>query len=404
MKRIVVVGASLAGISAAEELRHLGFEGEIVLVGDEAHLPYDRPPLSKAVLLGQTEPERCALRSDTWYAELEIELELGAGATALDLDRRVLALANGASLAFDGLVVATGAAPVQIGSRRLRGLHTLRTLDDARSIRASLAAGARCVVVGGGFIGAEVAAAAATLGVPVTMVEALPAPMSRVLGRTIGDLCAQMHSEHGVDVRCGSLVADVLGDEAVSGVALADGTVLEADLVVVGVGVRPSTGWLESSGLEVANGVVCDSRCRTAHPGVVAAGDVARWLHPRLGEIRIEHWENAARQGQAAAATLVHGEDAPVYDPVPYVWSDQYDRKIQMVGIPADGDELLVVDGSLAERKFVALFGRDGRLTAGLSFNRSKPIRQVRELLARGTCSLDEAAASFDGRRVATSE
>jgi 3-phenylpropionate/trans-cinnamate dioxygenase ferredoxin reductase subunit len=297
-------------------------------------------------------------------------------------------------------VIATGAAPVMLGGPRLDGVHPLRTLEDCLAIKDRLRTARRVVIVGGGFIGAEVASTAVALGAAVTLVEGLPQPMSRVLGLTIGELCATMHREHGVDVRCQTTVTGLVGTDVVQGVRLGDGTVLDADLVVVGIGVRPCTGWLEGSGLELADGVVCDAYCRTSHPSVVAAGDVARWTHPTLGSVRIEHWENAIRQGQAAASTLLSPENAEVYAPVPYVWSDQYDRKIQMVGRPTDGDEMAVVEGSLEERRFVALYGRAGVLTAGLAFNRSRPIRLVRDMLAAGS-SLADAVALFAERQAA---
>jgi 3-phenylpropionate/trans-cinnamate dioxygenase ferredoxin reductase subunit len=400
LQRVVVVGASLAGVAAAEELRRRGFDGELVLVGDEERLPYDRPPLSKDVLAGRREPDATLLRPASLYDELEVELALGRPATGLDLARRRVRLGDTTELAFDGLVIATGAAPVMLGGPRLDGVHPLRTLEDCLAIRERLSAARRVVIVGGGFIGAEVAATAVAGGAHVTLLEGLPQPMSRVLGLTIGELCATMHREHGVDVRCSTTVAGLVGQDVVQGVRLRDGTVVEADLVVVGIGVRPSTGWLEGSGLELADGVVCDPYCRSSHPSVVAAGDVARWTHPTLGAVRIEHWENAIRQGQAAASTLLSPEHAEVYAPVPYVWSDQYDRKIQIVGRPADGDEMVVVDGSLEERRFVVLYGRAGVLTAGLAFNRSRPIRLVRDMLATGT-RLAEAVASFAERQAA---
>lgn len=402
-RRIVVVGASLAGVAAVEELRERGFDGEIVLVGAEPHLPYDRPPLSKAVLAGTRAPESTLLRPPEAYAELHVELELGRPAVGLELDTRRVLLEGGRAVRFDGLVVATGAAPILLPGAELDGVFALRTLDDCLAIRERLPHAERVLVVGGGFIGAEVAATAVAFGARVTILEALPQPMSRVLGSTIGGVCAALHAAHGVDVRCDTRVAELVASAgAVSAVRLADGALLDADLVIVGIGARPAVDWLRDSGLRLDDGVVCDARCGASAPAVVAAGDVARWRHPALGLIRIEHWENAIRQGQAAAWTLLSPETAEAYAPVPYVWSDQYDRKIQVVGRPADGDELVLVEGSLEERRFVALYGRDGRLTGGLAFNRSRPLRAVRELLSAGA-TLEDAVASFGVRAVSTS-
>jgi 3-phenylpropionate/trans-cinnamate dioxygenase ferredoxin reductase subunit len=389
---ITIVGASLAGVSAAEELRQLGFEGEIILIGDEARLPYDRPPLSKAVLAGSRELDDCLLRPESWYDELDIDLALGVGAVGVDTAGRRVKLADGRAVAFDSLVIATGAAAVEFDGIEMDGVYTLRTADDAVAIRSRLPSIERMVVVGGGFIGAEVAATARSYGVAVTIIEGMPTLMSRVVGEEIGELCADMHKDHGVEVRCRTTVARLLGAAAVRGVELADGTVVESEMVVIGVGARPNTAWLEDCGLVLENGVVCDAACRTSVPGIVAAGDVARWNHPALGMVRVEHWDNAVQQGRAAAATLLmNGEP---YAPVPYVWSDQYDRKIQVVGMPAGGDEMVVVDGSLADRRFVVLYGRGGRLTGGLAFNRSRPIRIVRSLLAENS-SFEHALGTF---------
>jgi NADPH-dependent 2,4-dienoyl-CoA reductase/sulfur reductase-like enzyme len=271
------------------------------------------------------------------------------------------------------------------GQPDLAGLHTLRTLDDCLALRADLeAVPSRVVVVGAGFIGAEVAATARQRGLEVTLLEALPVPLQRVLGDRMGSVCADLHRDQGVDVRLSTGV-DAFVDDAkgrVAGVVLSDGTTLEADVVVVGVGVVPNTEWLEGSGLTIDNGVVCDETCLAA-PGVVAAGDVARWPNRRFGEVmRVEHWENAQEQGSHAARRLL-GDTAP-YEPVPWFWSDQYDRKIQLAGRSGPDDEVRIVDGSIDERRFVAVYGRAGRLVGVLGMNRPRPVIQYRRLIAEG--------------------
>jgi 3-phenylpropionate/trans-cinnamate dioxygenase ferredoxin reductase subunit len=397
VRRILVVGASLAGIAAAEELRLQGFEGELLMIGAEERHPYDRPPLSKGLLTGALEPEACLLRRSEWEDELDVQLLLGSPATGLDLAARRVTLASGAQVLFDGLVIATGAEPVELPGRRLIGVHTLRTIDDALAIRARLTGGARLAVVGGGFIGSEVAASATRYGGSITVIEALSAPLARVLGTAIGGAIAQLHSAHGVNVRCGVPVSGLQGTERVEGVLLANGSIVEADVVVVGLGVRPCCEWLLGSGLALNDGVVCDAFCRTAVPIVVAAGDVARWAHPMLGSVRLEHWDNAVGQGQAAAISLLKPEGARPFAPVPYVWSDQYDRKLQLVGHPRPGDKAFVASGSLDDCEFLALYGREGQLTAGLGVNKPGLIRFLRELLDN-RASLDTAITSLRER------
>ncbi|MBC8484086.1 MAG: oxidoreductase, partial [Actinobacteria bacterium] len=296
---------------------------------------------------------------------------------------------------FDGLVSATGTRCRPLpGTAGLAGVHTLRTRDDAAAIRGAMADGARrMMVVGAGFIGAEVASTAIGRGIEVTMVEALEAPFGRVLGIEMGAVMADVHHHHGVDLRTGVGVAEVLGDGHVTGVRLADGITLDVDLLVVGIGVIPNTDWLEGSGLALDDGVVCDETCLAA-PGVVAAGDVARWYNERYGEsMRVEHWDNAVQQGVHAARRLLlsDGEATP-FAPVPWFWSDQYDRKIQLAGRPHPDDEVRVVAGSTAEHRFAAFYGRDGRFTAALGMNRPRQVMQSKGLLEAGA-SWDEALA-----------
>ena len=384
MRTVVVVGASLAGLRATETLRREGFDGRIVLVGAEPHLPYDRPPLSKQLLAGEWEPQDLALRR-TPYDELDVELRLGARATALDAAGRLLTLEGDESLPFDGALLATGAAPRTLpGTPDLDGIFVLRTVDDALDLRARLDARPRVVVIGAGFIGSEVAATCRTRGLEVTVLEALPAPLVRGLGPVLGAVCGELHRDHGVDLRLGVGVAAIEGDGKVERVRLDDGSTVEADIVVVGVGVAPVTDWLDGSGLILDNGIVCDETLLAA-PGIVAAGDVARWPNPMFdGEVmRLEHWTNAAEQGVAAARRLLvaEGDAADAYAPVPFVWSDQYDRKIQTVGHFRGDDEMEVVYGSLDERRFVAVFGRDGRLVGALGFSMPAKVMQYRKMI-----------------------
>ena len=393
--RVVVVGASLAGLSALETLRQEGFEGELIAVGAETELPYDRPPLSKQVLQGQWDPDKTMLRDQGQYDGLGVTWHLGRRATALDPSARTVTLDDGEPLAYDGLVIATGATPRWLpGSEGLAGVHVLRTLAECLALRAELEGASRLCVVGAGFIGAEVAASARVRGIDVTVLEALPAPLARAFPAELGAACAALHLDQGVDLRCGVTVAGFEGNGRVTGVRLGDGSVVEADVVVVGIGVVPETGWLESSGLTLDNGVVCDSTCATSAPGVVAAGDIARWPNNLFGEtMRVGHWSNAVEQGAAAAKRLLAGPgDAAEFAPVPYFWSDQYDTKIQFLGRCCPTDELRIVDGSIEERRFVALFGRDGRLMGALAFNRPRLLMAYRKLLAAKT-SFDDAIA-----------
>ncbi len=394
MDRVVVVGASLAGLSALESLRGAGYEGELVAVGAEAALPYDRPPLSKQVLQGAWEPEQANLRDAAHYDPLEIDWRLGRQASALDLERRAVELDDGEPLPFDGLVIATGASPRTLpDTPPLDGVFVLRTLEDCLALRTDLEGGPRVCVVGGGFIGAEVAASCRIRGLEVTVLEALPAPLARAFPAEMGAACAALHRDHGVDLRTSVGVEGLEGSGRVERVRLSGGGSVPADVVVVGVGVVPTTGWLESSGLELRNGVVCDQTC-VAAPGVVAAGDIARWPNPLFGEeMRIEHWSNAVEQGAAAAKRLLTSDEAAEpFAPVPYFWSDQYDTKIQFLGRSAPDDTVAVVDGSLEDGRFVALFGRAGRLVGALAFNRPRQLMAYRRLIA-GATSWDDALA-----------
>ncbi|MCD9879709.1 NAD(P)/FAD-dependent oxidoreductase [Streptomyces guryensis] len=378
MRRIVVVGASAAGLAAAETLRREGYDGTLTLVGDEPLAPYDRPPLSKQVLAGEWESERLALRNAEDLAGLDLDLRLGVAATGLELTDRTVKLADGTALPYDGLIVATGVRP-----RRLPGksAHVLRTLGDVLMLRERLTPGRRLVVVGAGFLGAEAAAVAWQLGVHVTLLEPAPVPLAHAVGTEVGQMLTRAHLERGVELRCGVSVAEVTEN----GVRLADGELVEADEVLVAVGSLPNTEWLDGSGLTVGDGVVCDEYCQAA-PNVYAAGDVARWYNPLFGtSMRIEHRTNAAEQGMAAARNLLHPEAGKPFAPVPYFWSDQYDMKIQAYGYLRGHDEVAVVDGDMAERRFVVAYRTGDRVGGALAVGMPpKAIRQWRQAIATG--------------------
>ncbi|MCC6433601.1 MAG: FAD-dependent oxidoreductase [Acidimicrobiales bacterium] len=393
MRRIVVVGASLAGWNAATTLRREGFDGTLTMIGGEPERPYDRPPLSKAYLATGDEA-KVALHGVATSDELAIEWRLGSDATGLDVAGRTVRLADGGEVPFDGLIIATGAQARTLDSVPAGpGVHLLRTLADARALRADLDRRPGPVaVIGAGFIGAEVAATCRQAGREVAIVEAAPVPLTRSVGAEVGEVCAALHRDHGVDVRLGTAVAR---HDAEAGVLeLTDGSTLSASVVVVGVGVTPCTGWLEGSGLTLGDGVLCDATGLAA-PGIVAAGDVARWPN-RLydGEVmRVEHWDNAIDMGSFVARRLLAGEawdPAAVFEPVPWFWSDQYDRKLQMAGRAAGADCTVVVGGTFEERRVVVLYGRAGRLIGAFGMNRPRQIVQSRGLIAR-RCSWDEA-------------
>ncbi len=397
-RSITIVGASLAGIRAAESLRRQDYDGPITLIGDEVHAPYDRPPLSKQFLAGDWGEDRLVLTQPDKLADLDLDLRFGVRAVSFDLTTRRLGLQGDDDRVVDGLLIATGARCRTLpGTEGLAGVFVLRSLDDSLAIRAAFEAGPqRVVIVGAGFIGAEVAATARTLGLDVTMIESLPQPLSRVLGDEMGSVCADLHRDHGVDLRTGVGVDGIEGDGRVERVRLSDGGVVDADVVVVGIGVIPNTEWLEGSGLRIDNGVVCDATCLAA-PGVTAAGDVARWPNERFDEVmRVEHWDNAVAQGAHAARRLLVGNDeAEPFVPVPWFWSDQYDRKIQMAGRIGPDDEIRVVTGSLSERRFAAIYGRAGRLVGVLGFNRPRHVMRYRMLIESGTSFADALAAEI---------
>ena len=387
----VVVGASLAGLRAVEAARKTGYAGRLVLVGAEQHLPYDRPPLSKAFLDPGDPPPVPHHRTDEQLRELDVELRLGRAATGLDTSAREVVLADGERLRYAQLVIATGAQARQLPGEQLPGVHTLRTVDDARAIRSAMDAGCRTVVVGGGFIGSEVASAARKRDLPVIVLEAAPMPLVRAVGEQMAPACAALHARHGTELRCGVAVAALEGDGHVERVVLTDGQVLPADLAVVGIGADPATGWLQDSGLELDDGVVCDATLRAAE-GIYAAGDVARWTNPQFDQVmRLEHWTSAAEQGAAAARNALDPGNATPYSTVPYLWSDWYTDKLQMVGITA-ADEVHVV-GDLDGERWVALYRRGDALVGALALNLPGRIMKYRAMIGRRTAWSD--AMSF---------
>ncbi|MDQ3470280.1 MAG: FAD-dependent oxidoreductase [Actinomycetota bacterium] len=390
LDRVVVVGASLAGLRTCETLRTRGFSGAVTLIGAERHLPYDRPPLSKKLLAGEWEPERIALRKPEDLAALRLDMRLGTRAVGLDLATRAVALADGSDVPFDGLVIATGSRPRRLPGQGA-GVYELRTLDDALALRSAFAGGsARVVVIGAGFIGLEVAATARGHGCRVTVLEGAPAPLIRGLGAQMGTAAAAHHGDDGTIVRCSVTVTAVHPD----GVELAGGEVVPAEVVVVGVGVAPNTAWLEGSGLELRDGVVCDETLCAGVAGVYAAGDVARWPNPLFTEeMRVEHWTNAAEQGAIAADNLLSvaaGGTPSAYAPVPFVWSDQGRHRLQFLGRAGPADDVRVVVGAPAERAFLALYGRAGRLRGALGVNLPRLVMPYRRLLV-DEVSWDEA-------------
>ncbi|WP_020659370.1 NAD(P)/FAD-dependent oxidoreductase [Amycolatopsis benzoatilytica] len=379
MKTVAIVGASLAGARAAQELRTQGFDGRVVLIGEEPHLPYDRPPLSKAFLAGRATRESLDLLDAD---ELEsVELRLGTRAERLDASTGSVLLSDG-PLAADAVVLATGGrARTLPGTDSVAGVHVLRTVDDAIALRAELVPGARVVIAGGGFIGAEVASTCAGLGLEVTVLEALPTPLTRVLGPQLGSICARLHERHGVSLRCGASVAALATTAGrVTGVTLADGEHLPADLVVAGIGTVPAVEWLAGSGLEVANGVRTCAGLVTSRPNIVAVGDVASF---GPAGTRHEHWTNASEQAPVAVANLLAGRVVREYEASGYVWSDQYSGTLQLAGHPRADDELTFEEGGPDDESFVAAYRRAGRIVAVFGFNHPRGFGRLRRQALR---------------------
>ena len=396
----MIVGASLAGVRAAETLRTEGFDGRIMMVGSERHMPYDRPPLSKKFLAGEWEADRIRLRAPDALASIDAEWILGNPAVRLDARSRRVELDDGRRVDFDGLVIATGGVARRLpGQPVLDGVHVLRTLDDASTLRDDLVEGAKVVVIGAGFIGLEVAATAVQRGATVTVLEGLEAPLVRGLGTTMGNAVGEAHRRRGVSIRCGVSVTSLIGNGRITGVALGDGEIIPADVVLVGIGVAPATEWLSGSGLEIRDGVVCDQFLNVGVPGVFAAGDVTRWPNGLFIDVeptmRVEHWTNAAEQGAHAAKNLVAwlggGEPSP-YAAVPFFWSDQFDMRLQFLGRSVPGATVDVVAGSPDEGRWCAIYSMNDRLIGVLGVSMPKLVMPIRSLLSVVTSRADALA------------
>jgi NADPH-dependent 2,4-dienoyl-CoA reductase/sulfur reductase-like enzyme len=402
VQNIVIVGASLAGTRAAETLRAEGFTGTITMVGDEPHKPYDRPPLSKNFLAGEWDTDRIALRKPEALDELQLTWKLGAPATALNTATSTLTLATGETISYDGLIIATGGVVRRLPQQpTLAGIHVLRSIDDAEHLRAELNEGTRVVVIGAGFIGLEAAATATKRGARVTVLEGLEAPLIRALGPEMGSAIGDVHTRNGVTIRCGVSVASLNGTTKVESITLANGEVVPADVVIVGIGVAPATAWCENSGLTISDGIVCDAQLNAGPKNVFAAGDVLRWPNHLFTDVeetmRVEHWTNAAEQGAHAAknllAALNNTEQTP-YEAVPFFWSDQFDARIQFLGRVTKDATAEVVAGNPADGKWCAMYIANNRLVGVLGVSMPKLVMPSRALLSTHT-SVEDARAHF---------
>jgi 3-phenylpropionate/trans-cinnamate dioxygenase ferredoxin reductase component len=378
-----IVGASLAGAKAAQTLREEGFDGRVVLVGAEPERPYERPPLSKEYLRGEAEREKVFVHEASFYSDNDIELRVGENVIDVDCDHRQLALDTGERVVFDRLLLATGAEPRRlcIPGSELQGIHYLRTLADSDALRARLDAGGKLVVVGAGWIGAEVAASARQRGVEVTVIAPHQVPLERVLGPEVGAIYRDIHVDHGVQMLLGDGVASLEGDGTVERVRTKAGLVLDCTAVVVGVGAKPRTQLAAAAGLAVENGILVDGRLQTAVPGVLAAGDVANHLHPRLGRLRVEHWDNALHQGPAAARGMLGSAER--YQRLPYFFSDQYDIGMEYSGHATRWDQV-VFRGDPATREFIAFWLAGGRVLAGMNVNVWDVTEPIQALIRSG--------------------
>jgi 3-phenylpropionate/trans-cinnamate dioxygenase ferredoxin reductase component len=398
----VIAGAGLAGAKAAETLRSEGFDGPVVLIGDEEERPYERPPLSKDYLAGKAERETIYVHPETWYADNKVELRLGSPVTAIDRAARQVTLADGSSVGYAKLLLATGSSPrlLTVPGADADGVHYLRRASDSDQIKAVLATASRIAVIGAGWIGLEATAAARTAGVEVTICEAAGLPLLRVLGPEVAQVFADLHREHGVDLRFGVQVEEIATDPKTggraSGVRLADGSHIEADAVIVGVGIIPNAQLAEAAGLEVSNGIVVDAALRSSDPDIFAAGDVASAYHPLLGRhIRVEHWANALNQPQAAARAML-GQDVS-YDRVPYFYTDQYDLGMEYAGyVEPGGYDQVVFRGDKDGREFVAFWLSGGRVLAGMNVN-VWDVNDAIQDLVRGGQAVDPAKLADPG-------
>ena len=383
----IVVGGGQAGGRAVEGIRKAGFDGTVILLGEEARAPYERPPLSKQVLTGAAEPDSAKLRDDGWYAEQGIDLRLSTRVGRIDRSRKRVVLEDGQELAYDRLLLATGAQPKvpALPGIELAGVHVLRDVDDSLALRRAMQAGARVALVGGGYIGLEVAAAARKLGCDTTILEAAPSLMGRQVARELGDWYARLHRDQGADVRLEAEVARLFGDDRVEAVELADGGRIDADIVVIGVGIRPNAELAMQAGLDAGDGIEVDDQGRTSDPEIFAAGDVTRQPNPYVdGKLRLESWQNAQNQALVAGQAMAGAEDVRHGD-VPWFWSDQYGINLQMVGMPS-GQPRHVWRGDPAAGPGFTLFYLDGagRLTAANAVDRPGDIAAARRMIERG--------------------
>jgi 3-phenylpropionate/trans-cinnamate dioxygenase ferredoxin reductase subunit len=385
---IVIAGAGLAGAKAAEALRTEGFDGPVVLIGDENERPYERPPLSKDYLMGKAERDSIYVHPADWYREHNVDLRLGAAVTGIDRERHEVTLADGSRVGYGKLLLATGSSPrrLPVPGAGLPGVHYLRTVGDSDAIRQAFQGAERVVVIGAGWIGLETAAAARTAGAEVAIVEMAELPLLRVLGREVAEVFADLHRSHGVDLRMNAGVDEITGTGGrVSGVRLSDGSHLPADAVVAGVGITPNIQLAEAAGLEVGNGIQVDASLRTSDPDIYAAGDVACAYHPLLkAGIRVEHWSNARNQPQAAAKAMLGQEVA--YDRLPYFYTDQYDLGMEYSGyVEPGGYDEVVFRGDKERREFVSFWLREGRVLAGMNVNVWDVNDAVQAIIRRGT-------------------
>jgi 3-phenylpropionate/trans-cinnamate dioxygenase ferredoxin reductase component len=391
----VIVGASLAGAKAAETLRAEGFAGRVVLVGAEPERPYERPPLSKDYLQGKAERDEAFVHEASYYADHDIDLRVGETVTELDPGHRELALGTGERLSFDRLLLATGAEPrrLSIPGSGLEGIHYLRTLADSEALRQRLEAGGRLVVVGAGWIGAEVAASARQHGVDVTVIDPFSVPLERVLGAEVGAIYRDVHQDHGVELLLETGVAAFDGSTRLERVRTEDGREIECDIVVVGIGAEPRTQLAAAGGLAVDNGILVDERLETSVPGIFAAGDVAAHLHPLLGRLRVEHWANALNQGPAAARGMLGSSEA--YERLPYFFSDQYAVGMEYSGHATDWDRV-VFRGDVAEREFIAFWLSGDRVLAGMNVNVWDVTDPIQRLIRERVAVRDDRLADTD--------
>ena len=401
-QQFVIVGASLAGAKAAETLREEGFTGSIVLIGDEPLLPYERPPLSKGVLQGKEDASVAELHDQAWYDDQRVTLRLGSAATELDTGARTVGLADGSTVPYDRLLIATGSRvrTLDIPGADLAGVHYLRTVPDSKALTEAFRSQPRVVVVGAGWIGLEAAAAAREHGAEVTVVEPQSTALAAVLGEQVGEIYADLHRRHGVTFHFGTGVEEFTGDDRVTGVRTSSGETIPADVVVVGVGVLPNIELAGSAGIDVAEpseggGIVADASLRTSVPDVYAAGDLVRWDHPVLGQpVRVEHWANAHDGGIAVAKSMLSlpGQDPAVYDAIPFFYSDQYDAGMEYAGyVPRGASYDVVLRGDPATGEYMAFYlGEDDRLLAGMHVNTWDTIDAVQDLI-RAKAPLDRA-------------